>query len=232
MTDSPFPDDNQSDDDDAPLHGKVHHKNLSARLPEHVGAGVFSNGVLILSGPFEFICDFVLRMGENQRIVSRIVMPHAVARQFVSALTDNVGNYEKRFGPLPKMPQPQPLRDSTGEFRGSEEGIVSAQHETPPLPSEEEQKPAKPAAKQPAPPIEDIYDDLRLPDDLLSGRYANAVLIRHSGTEFCFDFITNLFPRSAVSARVFMASPHVGPFLSSMKRSLSGSESGGEPQQD
>ena len=46
---------------------------------------------------------------------------------------------------------------------------------------------------------------------MLSGRYANAVLIRHSATEFCFDFITNFYPQSAVSARVYIAAPHLGP---------------------
>ena len=73
----------------------------------------------------------------------------------------------------------------------------------------------------PAPPqIEDIYDELRLPDDMLSGSYANAVLVRHTGTEFCFDFITNIFPRSAVSSRVYMAAQHVPLLLQSLIRSL------------
>lgn len=206
--------------DEIPMHGQVHHKNLSARLPEHVGAGVFSNGVLILTGPFEVVLDFVLRMGEQQRIVSRIVMPHPVSRQFLAALTENVQNYEKRFGGLPKMPRPLPEVPADWQ---PEAGLAAA-HQSPPEPPAEipggadhpENRPQKPTN----PPIEEIYHELRLPDELLSGRYANAVLIRHSGTEFCFDFITNLYPRSAISARVFLAAPHVGPFLSSLGRSL------------
>lgn len=208
--------DDEDEGESRPVQGQVRHSNISARVPEEVGHGVFSNGVMILTGPFEIVIDFVLRMGEQQRVVARTVLPHVVARQFVTALTDNIRNYERRFGPIPKLPRPFP--------------------EAPPPPvesefAEEEAEPGggpadgaghpenRPVRASP-PQIEDIYHELKLPDDMLSGRYANAVLIRHSGTEFCFDFITNLYPRSAVSARVFVAAPHVNPFLHSLSRAL------------
>jgi hypothetical protein len=44
-----------------------------------------------------------------------------------------------------------------------------------------------------------------LPDEELSGSYANGVMIGHTPSEFKFDFLTNLFPTSAVSARVFLS---------------------------
>jgi len=49
--------------------------------------------------------------------------------------------------------------------------------------------PVPPAQPAPA-PIEEIYSQLKLPDDLLSGVYANQVMIAHSSAEFYFDFIT------------------------------------------
>jgi hypothetical protein len=55
------------------------------------------------------------------------------------------------------------------------------------------------------PTLQEIYDELKIPDELLSGTYANAVMVGHSPSECFFDFITNFFPTSAVSARVFMA---------------------------
>lgn len=58
-------------------------------------------------------------------------------------------------------------------------------------------------------PINDLYDELKLPDEMLSGVYANAVMIGHSPAEFWFDFITNFFPRSAVSARVYMTAQQI-----------------------
>ena len=79
--------------------------------------------------------------------------------------------------------------------------------------------PAPPAPAQ-APPIEEIYSQLKLPDDLLSGSYANAVMIAHSSAEFYFDFITNFYPRSAVSCRVYMAAPQIPGFLNTLTRSF------------
>src|SRR5262245_8537947 len=76
--------------------------------------------------------------------------------------------------------------------------------------------PAPPTGAPPAgtpPPISEVYEQLKLPDDLLSGVYANTVVISHSPAEFCFDFVTSFFPRSAVSARVYLAAPHVPELL-------------------
>jgi hypothetical protein len=79
--------------------------------------------------------------------------------------------------------------------------------------------PAPPAPVQ-APPIEEIYSQLKLPDELLSGFYANAVMIAHSPAEFYFDFITNFYPRSAVSCRVYMSAPQIPGFLNTLTRSF------------
>lgn len=209
-----YDDENEDTDeplDPPPLQGQVRHSSRSARVPEEVGTGVFSNGVMILSGAFECVLDFVLRMGEVQKIVARVVLPPPVAQQFERALRDNLRAYEGRFGASPRMPRPVPQQDeeATGyEAEPRVEGGIAASGHPENTPS------------QRTPDIDEIYHDLKLPDGMLSGRYANAVLIRHSGTEFCFDFLTNVYPRSAVSARVFMAAPQVPPFLESLARSL------------
>ena len=215
--DHPAWSDENPDDENKPVHGQVRHSNLSARVPDGVGNGVFSNGVMILRGSFEIVLDFVLRMGEQNRIVTRVVLPHLVGKQFAAALEENIRNFEKRFGTLPKLPRAMSESAEPPQQAESpvEPGIATSPEETE-APSHPENQPAPPSQPQ----IEDIYDDLKLPDDALSGHYANAVLIRHSGTEFCFDFITNLYPRSAVSARVFLAAPQVGPFSGSLNRSL------------
>lgn len=77
------------------------------------------------------------------------------------------------------------------------------------------------AAPNPSPPpITDVYEQLKLPDDMLSGVYANTVVISHSPAEFCFDFVTSFYPRSAVSGRVYVATPHVPELLDSLTRAL------------
>lgn len=192
-----------------PIHGHVQHSSLSARVPDAVMQGVFSNGVMILTGQFEVIIDFVLRMGEQQRIVSRCVLPRPVAFQFQAALRENVVNYEARFGGLQGIPKALPL-DEESDVSTNQGGALASDASHP------ENQPAPPVQPQ----IQDLYDDLKIPEALMSGRYANAVLIRHSATEFCFDFITNFYPRSAVSARVFLAAPHIRPFLTSLEHAL------------
>lgn len=209
---SAFPPEDQPEEDQT-VQGQVQHHQLSARVPAEIGNGVFSNGVMILTGPFELVLDFVLRMGEQQRIATRVVLPHVVGQQFIFALRDNVANYERRFGPLPHIPRMLPEEAPAPQVDEPSQG---------PPPAEEilDFHPENLPAQEAPPQIEDIYHELKLPDTMLSGRYANGVLIRHSPTEFCFDFITNVYPRSAVSARVFMAVPHVLPFLKSLTRSL------------
>jgi hypothetical protein len=67
---------------------------------------------------------------------------------------------------------------------------------------------------------EDFYHELKLADELLSGVYANAVMIGHTPSEFWFDFITNFFPRSAVSCRVFMTAQQVPGLLDTLVTSF------------
>lgn len=70
----------------------------------------------------------------------------------------------------------------------------------PPLPA--------PASER-TPSLQEVYEELKLSDEQLSGAYANVVMIAYGGAEFCLDFVSGFFPRSAVSSRVYMAAPHV-----------------------
>ena len=62
------------------------------------------------------------------------------------------------------------------------------------------------------PTLAEIYDNFKLPEEQLSGAYANSVLIGFGPTEFFFDFITTFYPTSAVSSRVFLPSQQVPRF--------------------
>lgn len=153
-------------------------QHVSARVPEGIGQGVFSTGVIIMTGRNEFIFDFVQNMSRPHRVAARIILPHAVLPQFIEALKTNLALYTKHFGPPPTIPKPP----------------------TPQTP---------PTAQQ-------IYDDLKLPDEMLAGTYANGVMIGHNASEFGFDFLTNFFPHSAVAGRVFLSAPQAPRLLDSM----------------
>jgi hypothetical protein len=78
--------------------------------------------------------------------------------------------------------------------------------------------PVLPKAPMPVKPqsAQEVYDELKISDTVLSGSYANGVMIGHTASEFKFDFLSNLFPHSAVSARVFLSSPQVPRLLESL----------------
>lgn len=75
-----------------------------------------------------------------------------------------------------------------------------------------------PNARRPS--AQEIYDDLKIRDELLSGAYSNAVMIGHGPHEFSFDFITNFYPYSAVSSRVFLSAGQVVRLYDSLRGTL------------
>ena len=120
--------------------------------------------------------------------VQRLARPHQVAARVVA--------------PLGLMPQLiAALRENLEIYRQTF-GPPPTLPATPP--------PAKP------PSIEEIYDHLKISDDMLTGVYANAALLTHSAAEFCFDFVTNFYPKAAVSARVFISAAQAPVLLNSL----------------
>src|SRR5688572_23714963 len=118
---------------------QVKMQHLSARVPEQVGRGAFSTGVIVMTGQTEFILDFIQNIGGPPSVVTRDVMPHGTLAQFAEALRKNLEMFTQRFGPPPVLPKGPP--------------------------------PAKPQTAQ------EIYDELKIPDAVLSGSYANGVMI-------------------------------------------------------
>lgn len=262
---------------------------IRARVPEHVAAGAFSTGVIVMTAHTEFILDFVQNLGRPHQIIARVVMPHHVLPQLVDALQRNIELYRNRWGELPQTGQPRlhsfeeergpspapgstpvtpppgsvnPIPGNTGA--GDPGSAAAASEQSAPL----QPAPAAlgatgggtasggsgraPASHSPGdsagadaghPPgshgqaghsgsaqgssghlsstrqatVQDIYDDLKIRDEILSGAYANAVMIGHGPHEFSFDFITNFYPHSAVSARVFLAAGQIPRLFDSLK---------------
>ncbi len=208
---------------------------VRARVPEHVARGVFSTGVIVMTAPTEFVLDFVQNLGRPHQIVARIVMPHPVLPQFVDALLKNIELYRGRYGnlPTPNWPPneapigPTPVgggavnpaaSGQAGNNPGGPSGASAANSSAPsggnPLLGQavghQYQPPRRPSAQE-------IYDELKLKDEILSGSYANAVMIGHGPHEFSFDFITNFYPHSAVSCRVFLAAGQISRLADSLK---------------
>ena len=160
----------------------VQQQHVAARVPENISRGVFSNGVIVMSGGSEFVLDFLQNLGHPPQVASRVVVPHVTMPQVILALQQNMDLFRRKFGEIADLPR------------------------------------ATPGARQQTP--QEIYDELKLPDELLMGVYANGVMIGHTATEFRFDFLVNLFPRPVVSARLFLAVPQVPRLLDSLPRNF------------
>ena len=211
--------------DEQPVQ-QIQHSSATARIPDEIGRGVFATAVIVLHGPNEYTIDFIQSLARPNRVAARIILPPVVANQFVIALEQALEKYRNAFGHLPHEPQPsqsdqKPCANSN-DARDDQKAQDATETENPKTagaPQSPAPPPGKMSATQQA-PIADIYDNLKLPDDLLGGVYANMASISHTSSEFCFDFIAQFFPRSAVTARVYMAAPRVPELLSSLKRSI------------
>jgi hypothetical protein len=113
---------------------------------------------------------------------------------------------------LPPTVIPQFLQAMTENIRKFEERF--GQIHDPAKALQQQKKPNEQASAQ------ELYESLKLPENVMSGTYANAVMIGHSAYEFSFDFITTFFPRSAVACRVYLAAPNVPRLLESLKHSF------------
>src|SRR4051812_37692343 len=111
---------------------RIAHSPVTARVPERVARGVFSTGVIIVDGPFEFVLDFVMGLVQPRQVVARVILPPVVVEQFIHAIRENVGKYEARFGKIPEMPRPPAparppgIQEIYDELKMSDETLAGA----------------------------------------------------------------------------------------------------------
>jgi len=215
------------------------HTPIGARVPEKIGRGVFATALMVLQTNELFVLDLLSMTSQPQQVVGRIIMTASSYSQFLAALRQNVKHYESEIGPLkarfvPPRPSSHPLPGGSspsvitvGGPAGSAEGGISGSTGSPghsPLQSGGGVMPEMPhnhaTSSSPPGPITELYEQVRFPEDLLGGTFANAVMIRHTPEEFCFDFISSLYPRPIVVSRVFTAAGRVPSFIDAMAGSL------------
>ncbi|MBA61069.1 MAG: hypothetical protein CMJ76_01775 [Planctomycetaceae bacterium] len=207
------------DSEDRPQSGSVHANTVAARVSEGASRGVFSTGVVLLTGGSEFIVDFVQNLGSPTCVVSRVIIPHGAMHRIIDAIERNVEGHEDRYGPIvdgstvaePAAGQTEPnvKEKLTAEDLTSEQLVGIGESG------------ATVGNDNSEPSAQDVYDDIRLEPEVENGVYANALMIGHSASEFKLDFIANLYPKSIVTSRIFLSAPQLMRVLQSMKRTYS-----------
>ena len=83
---------------------------MQIELKEEVAQGTYANLAIITHSSSEFIVDFVRVMPGMPKagVQSRIVLAPEHAKRLLRALEENIGKYERAFGPF-RMPDEQPL---------------------------------------------------------------------------------------------------------------------------
>ena len=83
---------------------------LQIELKEEVAQGTYANLAIITHSSSEFIMDFIRVMPGMPKagVQSRIVLAPEHAKRLLCALEENVGKYERAFGPI-SMPDEQPI---------------------------------------------------------------------------------------------------------------------------
>jgi hypothetical protein len=148
---------------------------LSARVPDSVKNGFFCTSVIVVTGSYEFILDFVQGFETPAIICARVIIPHAVLGSFAGALKKNLEDYENTHGSFDRN-KVESLKEENAK-----------------------------ESNQPSPTPQDVYDDLSISDETIMGCYANGVMMRYTEAEFKFDFLSNFIPRATINCRIFMS---------------------------
>jgi hypothetical protein len=184
---------------------------VRARVPEHVAKGEISTGVIVVTGGTEFVLDFVRNLPRPNTIVARVVLPHLVMPQFIDALAKNIELFRQRYGELPGSQPPAHPAPMIPQPNAGHPSISQGEPGTMPA-----------VSNQPSGLAAEVPGTTSIQAGLHSNptpAHANAVMIGHGNHEFSFDFITNFYPQSAVSCRVYLASGHIARLLDSLKQS-------------
>ncbi len=102
------------------LNGKTKMENremnnqLQIELKEDVAQGTYANLAVITHSSSEFIVDFVRVMPGMPKasVKSRIVLAPEHAKRLLRALEENIGKYERTFGPI-RLLDEQPIPPMT-----------------------------------------------------------------------------------------------------------------------
>lgn len=73
---------------------------------------------------------------------------------------------------------------------------------------------------------------IKVPDELLRGTYANQMVVSHTGEEFLLDFVNLFPPQGVVTARVIVSPGHLKRMIRALTENLTRYESNHGPVEE
>lgn len=161
---------------------------LRLRIADEDRPGVFATDVLVFSGAHEFVLDFVQNLEVPIRVVARVVVPRPALAAMIEVMRQGVT--------VPPAPTPAAESDLS-EVAPVFEAAANAGPTTIQQPKQ-------------------IYDDIKVPESLQSGTYANALITAHNDQIFRLDFVAQFCPDPVLTSRVFLTKAQAGQVLGAL----------------
>lgn len=75
---------------------------------DDLSRGRYSNSMMVSHSADEFMIDWLLNSPNGAHLLSRIIVSPAHVKRIISALKENLDNYEKQFGPVREIHASEP----------------------------------------------------------------------------------------------------------------------------
>ena len=76
-------------------------QQVQVKVDDATLKGAYANAMQVTHSQEEFVLDFMNLFPPNGIITSRVIISPAHAKRIVSALEQNIKNYEQQFGAIP-----------------------------------------------------------------------------------------------------------------------------------
>ena len=89
------------------MNNNAQEQQINIELDEKTAEGIYSNLAIINHSPSEFVLDFITIMPgvPKSKVKSRIILTPQHAKRFLSALAQNIENFERSHGQIKDVEQ-------------------------------------------------------------------------------------------------------------------------------
>jgi hypothetical protein len=81
---------------------------IPIKFPERTLPGVYANQMVVSHTREEFLIDFLNVFPPEGVVNARVIVSPGHLKRMIRALTDNLGRYEAKFGPILEASAPDP----------------------------------------------------------------------------------------------------------------------------
>ena len=81
-------------------------KEIRVEFPKELIGGSYSNNMVVTHTREEFIMDFLMMAPPSGAVTARVIVSPGHMKRILSALNENISNYEEKFGKIKAAEEP------------------------------------------------------------------------------------------------------------------------------